>query len=199
MKESRIPYSMPMARARRAGLKTQTRRIFKLPRGHFWDEAQGGMGSGNIESDKWPGWWHISEFRCPFGQPGDILLPIEPWRAPAEFDSLPPSQIPTGTPIWLDANGQAPAGFGRYRHARFMPKHLIVARDELVANHVERLHDISEGDAREEGWPHHLPSDPRGYTSPCQWYAELWQQINGPGSWGTNPWVWVLEFKVLVP
>ena len=68
---------------------------------------------------------------------------------------------------------------------------------EIVSVRLERLQDIREDDAIAEGWPKHRPSNPTGYTSPCQWYAELWESINGPDSWTANPWVWVIEFRRL--
>lgn len=186
MKETRIPYSLPMARARRAGIKTQTRRMVK-PQPcegvvHGFDDF------GRLLVPTYDGMHLVA---CPYGKPGDILLPVEPWRAPAEFDKRSPIDIPAGTPISLDASGPAPEGFGRYRHARFMPKHLIAARDELVAVRVQQLQDISEADAEAEGV----------YTDPAcpayDAYSALWERLNGPGSWGANPWVWVLESKVI--
>lgn len=30
-------------------------------------------------------------------------------------------------------------------------------------------------------------------------YRELWTEINGAGSWDKNPWVWVVEFKKVLP
>lgn len=186
-KERRIPYSLPMAKARRAGIKTMTRR------------AVSGMALEWLESGFSPMFVaHRDNGLSPYGYAGDILLPVEPWRAPVEFDGVPPIQIPAGTPIWLDANGQAPEGFGRYRHGRFMPKHLIGERDEVVSVRIESLQDISEADARAEGV---LPND--GYAGPaCDrvkgWrkaYIQLWEAINGPGSWASNPEVWVIEFR----
>jgi hypothetical protein len=29
-----------------------------------------------------------------------------------------------------------------------------------------------------------------------QLFSSLWVDINGPGSWDANPWVWVVGFKV---
>lgn len=192
MSEIRIPYSLDMARARRAGIKTNTRRELRLQPTHFNPAGVPRRARPEGSSDV---------IKCPYGQRGDILLPVEPWRAPVEFDAMAPRDIPAGTPIWLDADGPAPATFGRYRHARFMPKALIKARDEVTEVRVERLHDISERDAIAEGWPKQL--DPGAHTGgnggPFDWYRLLWEQINGPGSWGPNPYVWVVHSKVLVP
>jgi hypothetical protein len=27
-------------------------------------------------------------------------------------------------------------------------------------------------------------------------YSDIWNGINGPGSWAANPWVWAVSFKV---
>lgn len=72
---------------------------------------------------------------------------------------------------------------------------------EVTGVRVERLQDISEADAIAEGlerdrqlWKHY--SQPGfGWVDPRQSYQTLWESINGAGSWGANPWVWVVEFK----
>lgn len=65
---------------------------------------------------------------------------------------------------------------------------------EITSVRVEQLQDISRGDAMAEGCPFvNMAEGP----DPRKWYADLWSQINGDGAWDANPWVWVLEFKVL--
>lgn len=84
---------------------------------------------------------------------------------------------------------------------------------EVTGVRVERLQDISESDAIAEGierapsmgkpgafqWcDYRLPRDPsEWFNDPVRSYQSLWEQINGPGSWASNPWVWVVEFKRL--
>jgi hypothetical protein len=75
---------------------------------------------------------------------------------------------------------------------------------EITSVRVERLQEISEADAKAEGI--HKPAgsqfwyaDPRENVlpsmSPVGGYWNLWNSINGPGSWDANPWVWVIEFR----
>lgn len=106
---------------------------------------------------------------------------------------------------------------GRYRHARFMPRWVSRILLEVVSVRVERLNAISEADAIAEGiacenvivdtyyanghhevWADRCFFDggcEEGYESAADAYAELWNNINGPDAWASNPWVWVVEFK----
>lgn len=77
---------------------------------------------------------------------------------------------------------------------------------EITAVRVERLQDISEADAKAEGcapggWTPTY-SNPDNSNGDDSWsaadaFADLWESINGAGSWSANPWVWVVEFKVI--
>jgi hypothetical protein len=57
---------------------------------------------------------------------------------------------------------------------------------------IERLQDITRGDAMEEGCP--FANMAKG-DDPRHWFSSLWETINGSGSWAANPWVTVISFK----
>ncbi|MDX0948936.1 hypothetical protein GOD93_25215 [Sinorhizobium medicae] len=70
--------------------------------------------------------------------------------------------------------------------------------------HVERLQDISEAEAIAEGAKQYSSSTKLSRAFNPDWkgiyrqgYAELWNAINGPGSWEANPWVAAYTFSVI--
>lgn len=102
-------------------------------------------------------------------------------------------------------HGESPC---RIRPSIFMPRWASRITLEIMSVRVERLQDISEDDAEEEGveiagfdqlfgCPYHknyLGGEPF-YCGLTESFKSLWESINGPGSWEANPWVWVIEFK----
>jgi hypothetical protein len=74
---------------------------------------------------------------------------------------------------------------------------------EITAVRAERLQDISEADARSEGARECDPvsgrevllAGPNQRGSFILHYRDIWEQINGAGSWAENPFVWVIEFR----
>lgn len=86
------------------------------------------------------------------------------------------------------------------RPAIFMPRAASRITLEVTAVRVERLQDISEADAQAEGWTRRpeVSTDPQVHKEAARdWIMDLWESINGPGSWDANPWVWVVEFRRL--
>jgi len=99
------------------------------------------------------------------------------------------------------------------RPAIFMPRAACRITLEVTGVRVERLQDISEADAAAEGidrapslgtpgdfqWcDYRVPNDSaEWFNSPVRSYETLWEQINGPGNWAANPWVWAVSFKRL--
>ena len=72
---------------------------------------------------------------------------------------------------------------------------------EITGVRVERLRQITGPDAHAEGstYPHPdtfpIEQLAHAHQNATEWYKDLWESINGPGSWDANPWVWVVEFK----
>jgi hypothetical protein len=85
---------------------------------------------------------------------------------------------------------------------------------ELTAVRAERLQDISDADALSEGInrisgvtgadygyrDYRLPAKTvcvYRFQMPFNSYMSLWESINGPDSWSSNPMVWVYTFRKL--
>ena len=134
----------------------------------------------------------------------------ETW-APEQYDQLATSVAeveatlnkPAYRADWDHRPTQLPAR--TWRPSIFMPRAASRITLEVTGVRVERLQDISEADAMSEGAPPSHPSIDRisreyGYPDfPRSWYAQLWDHINGPGSWEANPWVFVVSFKRVTP
>lgn len=72
---------------------------------------------------------------------------------------------------------------------------------EINSIGIERLNDISHDDCLSEGvsGSRRTKEDgqqllPAGNSMARQRFCNLWESINGEGSWSLNPWVWVVKF-----
>ena len=70
---------------------------------------------------------------------------------------------------------------------------------EIVNIRVERLHEISDEDAKAEGFDKSKVDSTKQNNcshNPVLSFQRHWESIKGKESWKENPWVWVIEFKV---
>lgn len=80
-----------------------------------------------------------------------------------------------------------------WRPSIHMPRWASRITLEITEVRLERLQDIGDEDCLAEGI---YPTSTGLYPgSPRAAYQKLWEQINGPGSWEANPWVWAVSFK----
>lgn len=206
-----------------ADTKTQTRRIMSPQPSHWSHYIQPMWGTSPPPNpvefgEKWL-WREVGpdypddtsdDRRCPYGQPGDRLWVREAWRTVESLDEIRPSMLADRVPIRYEADGfvrgKLRESTGRYRHARFMPRWISRITLEVTNVRCERLHDITDADAKAEG-VEPLPFERKLYPSKhaatvTEWshraaFQLLWESINGAESWRSNPWVWVVEFKRL--
>ncbi|RFP19130.1 hypothetical protein [Duganella sp. BJB475] len=89
------------------------------------------------------------------------------------------------------------------RPAIFMPRTASRILLEIVSVRAEQLREISQADAIAEGIGMTKVAIDINMTFPageamsiCS-FRQLWEKINGAGSWRANPWVWAVEFRRL--
>lgn len=224
MTEHPILFNEPMSAAARAGRKSQTRRVmtpqpFFDDRGLLWWHWSKYGGSACDQPIGTPSEAWLA--RCPYGVPGDRLWVRETHIAYGRWETRFSEKkgrdewhfidmtLETGREYRFDGavpnakrGGATPAWWSR--PSIFMPRAASRTLLEVTGVRVERLQNISEPDARDEGVTisdHHM----RGYSAGAfrppsiRAFHDLWDSLNaarGHG-WDVNPWVWVIEFKRL--
>ena len=201
--EKPVIFSADMVNAILAGNKTQTRRVVKpqpieVPvtlEGHsgvtlFRPKKDNAM-QGVHES--WLKQGRLHHWKCKYGKIGDKLWVRETWSYE------PPDEL------WVkdidhliyraDYNHPKELNHDEYptwKPSIHMPRWASRILLEITDIRVERLNDITVSDAIAEGYDgsYQSPVDPS-----IKWYADLWEQINGEGSWSQNQFVWVISFK----
>lgn len=203
MKYRPILFSGPMVRALLDGRKTQTRRVVKpQPR-----RVDGGVPFGDAPASAHaePG---SMMMRCPYGKRGDRLWVREAWAESDMADGTPVIAYRAGGCIAIGKND--PHGpdyliraytFNEDVHAEawrpsiHMPRSASRITLEVTGVRVERLQDISEADAIAEGIQELIDAGVDHDGTPRDTFRKLWESINGPGSWESDTWVWVVEFR----
>lgn len=141
---------------------------------------------------------------CPYGKPGDLLWVREQLKQVWEEGVY----YAADSSVWDHPDDYCYRSGNCTVPPIHMPK--AAARIWLEVKNVrpERLQDISDKDAIAEGievipgltgdfYRNYKRINSIAYTQAKLSFRSLWQSINGPESWEANPWVWVIEFKVL--
>ena len=216
MKSRPILFSAPMVRAILEGRKTQTRRAAKLNAsgrvalsGKNWHCADPDASLACPYGQPGDQLWVKETFRV--GAKHDSLpprsLPFDRGMSIAYAAGGMMCRDEVGGPYVShpDDDLYESGWMGKTRVSIHMPRQASRITLEITSVRVERLQDISEADAQAEGAKHNGECDhirhscaeigcfgPNSYRGG---YAELWDRINGAGSWAANPWVWCVEFK----
>jgi len=207
IKERPILFSAPMIQAILAGRKTQTRRALRVqppinnkPIMPLYTmepiPAVTEVSFHEIHENGVPYCSSISRAKCPYGKVGDQLWVRETFGTkirnvggtPHEsftYKADNPDEIQ-----FYDCNGN---GFPvKWVPSIHMPRSASRIQLEITSIRVEQLLSISESDCVKEGIGSSLLRDCKRPK-----FMRLWEEIHGEGSCLENPWVWVVEFKVI--
>ncbi len=193
MKERPVIFNSEMVRAILDGRKTQTRRVI-----------------ANVSHDnciplqkptktKDGIYTHVMDAPghglCPFGQVGDRLWVRETfaafdadWKHPGKPHDLKDGPWPNV--VYPASVAKIPDG--TCRPSIHMPRWASRITLEITAVRVERLNNISDGDAISEGCS---AADMKSGDCVADVFARLWASIYGVDSWNANPWVWAISFR----
>lgn len=223
-----IIFSAPMVNALIAGTKTQTRRILKpQPETFSIDNAgtQCEVALEHMSNEPLPRVRlgrviTLQQVRCAIGdrlwvrEGGEILTAAVSYNPHTHQDVWSPvgwRHAADKTIVALAEAGDIDSYIddcsARKRPSIHMPRWASRLTLEVVDVKVERLHDISETDAKAEGievaehdddrWIYPIPGTEEYAATARGAYQEVWEGINGRGSWEANPWICAITFRVI--
>ncbi|MBP6386376.1 MAG: hypothetical protein KA327_07100 [Pseudarcicella sp.] len=204
-------FSTPMVKALLNGTKTQTRRICPVQPidNRNWkhsilvettdkDEKKN---VGKIHFCLLKNEFTIAEsddrFFKPVAKVGDIIWVRETYRDIEQDFGNPRYEYKATENINL---------IDKWKPSLFMQKDACRLWLKVVNVRIEKLHQITDEDARSEGVEYSTEFGYKLYSkndffskhlSASDSYMSLWEKINGEGSWKSNPWVFVYEFEVI--
>lgn len=240
MKTTPLIFNADSIRAMLDGRKSQTRRIVKpqpnedrwkswvVPeaRPYFQTDEHGKVVMTHAifhhQSDGLP----LVAWRCPYGQPGDLIWcretwgvgcrpdPYQGWRDGLEYradesflqhdcDLLPLHFVTPPEGVDLDEYASG------WKSPTQMPRWASRLTLRLTAVRVQRVQEISESDCYAEGieaWlehdenlPRYADGTPNKYNNIRQAYAYWWNSINAKRGYplADNPWVRALTYDVI--
>ncbi|MBP8005845.1 MAG: hypothetical protein KAZ18_02970 [Acinetobacter sp.] len=225
MKERPILFSTEMVKAILEGRKTQTRRVMRrqpdaveyFKRGEETTDTNAKYAIlrcyNNPKGFKKcaSGWSADAKYKTPFHEfnVGDQLWVRETWQIIGDPATLPCQRhnliYRADYPNCVDKRYDTIPDISevKFKPSIHMPRWASRIQLEITNIRVERLNDISDSDAKAEGvletmygWKSQSDSYRYGET-PSAAFHILWEEINGSESIKANPWVWVVEFKII--
>lgn len=201
-----------------AGAKFQTRRVIKpriknafgyYPGESFWVGEHPGGGWWAVDDPNGPPSWMIEDqdlrkregFPCPYGKIGDCLWIRETFSINDRGQVLMKTTKDELTNLL-----NLPDVPIKWRPSIHMPKWASRITLEITDIRVERVQDITEEDARQEGIINGGclncgEDEPCGCSNPQpdarDSFIWLWDSINAKRGyrWSENPWVWCISFR----
>ncbi|WP_032344618.1 hypothetical protein [Escherichia coli] len=184
VKERGMIFNDEMVRAILGGNKTQTRRIVEEK---FYGRAVAA---------------ELLAKHCPYGQPGDRIWVRETYRVHGKATDVATLAYRASVRnSWTEQTHRVPVEVcnkpvsEKWTPSIHMPRWASRILLEITDVRVERLHDMSEADAKAEG------ATPATYKiTPSEavyrvGFGDIWRSIYGQDNWLSNPLVWVIEFK----
>jgi hypothetical protein len=232
--EKPIQLTAPQVRAVLDGVMTQTWRLIdKMPEqiratlkhppkheGPYFDAYCGE--AKTVENPRgmsaiW-NWWTaddrpdpLTEIKCPYGQPGDVLWVRETFRVVDQHTV--PRRIEYSATTLTALETPSGAGAPPWKLSIYLPRAESRIALRIRTIHVKRLHAITDVDARETGvdmFSTRFPAlgrDQTLTTGECvsdaehrATFAVAWDEkyaTRPECSWLKNPWAWVIGFEVL--